>query len=126
MVENTGNSYRTRQAVVAAFVLIALALAIIVYGATDAGASGAVGVFLLITGIGITVLSFLFSNEPDKFGPSELMYRLVAGLLILIVGLAVLLYALDVEGYVIAAVVIIAIALIGLCTALINGKNTKY
>lgn len=126
MVENTGNKYRTREAVVAAFVLIALALAVIIYGATDAGLLGAFAAFLIVTGIGLAVMSVMFDSTPDKFGPSEMMYRMVFGTLLFVAGLACLLYTFDVKGYVILAVVILAIAVIGLCAALVNGKKSKY
>lgn len=126
MVENTGNLYRTHQAIVAAFVLIAIALAVIIYGATDAGFLGALAAFLIVTGLGVAAMSALFDSTPDKFGPSEMMYRMVAGILILVIGLAMLMYAFDVKGYIILAVVIIAVAVLGLCTALINSKKSKY
>ena len=126
MVENTGNKYRTREAVVAAFVLIALAFAVIVYGATDTGFVGALSAFLIVAGIGIAVMSALFDSTPDKFGPSEMIYRLVFGILLLAAGLAGLMYKFDVSTYIIVAVVIIIIAVLGLCVALVNGKNSKY
>ena len=126
MVENTGNKYRTREAVVAAFVLIALALAVIVYGATDAGVTGSLAAFLIVAGIGIAVMSALFDSTPDKFGPSEMIYRLVVGVIIFAVGLVCLLFAFDVSTYVIVAVFIIIIAVLGLCVALVNGKKSKY
>ena len=126
MTENTGNAYRTKQAVVAAFVLIAAAAAILVIGLTDIGAAGALGVFLLIVGIGMAVLSLMFSGEPDKFGPSEKVYRLDFGLILAIIGLICIMISYHVAWYAYVAVLLIGIAIVGLLTALSNSKKTKY
>ncbi len=125
-MENTGNKYRTREAVVVAFVLIALAFAVIIYGATDAGFVGALGAFLAVAGVGLAALSMLFDSTPDKFGPSEMLYRMVFGILMFVAGVVCLMHAYDVKWYITVAVVIIAIAVVGLCAALVNGKNSKY
>ncbi len=126
MVENTGNKYRTREGVVIVFVLIALAFAVIIYGATDAGLLGAIAAFLIVTGVGLVVMSALFDSTPDKFGPSEMMYRTVFGAILTVVGLACLMYSCDMKGYIIGAVVLICIAVIGLYATLVNGKKSKY
>ena len=125
-MDNTGNMYRTKQALVAAFVLIAVALAVIIYGATGLGAKGAVGVLLLIIGVGIAAMSLMFSGEPDKFGPSEKVFRLVMGVIIALVGAVILLWTAGAAWYILAAVLLIGIALLGAFTAVSNSKKSKY
>ena len=125
-MENTGNAYRTRQALVGAFILIAAALAIMVYGATDLGALAALGIFLLVLGIGIAAMSLMFNGTPDKFGPSEKVYRLVMGVIIAIVGAVLLLHTAGAAWYILVAVLLIGIAVLGAVTAISNSKNAKY
>ncbi|MCQ2079297.1 MAG: hypothetical protein MJZ38_04495 [archaeon] len=126
MVENTGNSYRTAQAVVAGFIIIAVAVAVILWGATDLGAVSIAGVFLFIVGLMFAVLSLLFNGTPDKFGASERSYRLTIGLLLIVVGAVMIIAGFNVELYITVAVLLIGIAVIGICTALSNSKKTKY
>lgn len=126
MVENAGNSYRTAQAVIAAFIIIDVAVAVILWGATDLGMVSIAGAFLLILGVMFAVLSLLFDRTPDKFGPSEGSYRLTVGLLLIVVGAAMIAAGYNVGWYVVAAVVLIGIAVIALFTALSNSKKTKY
>ncbi|AMH93810.1 transmembrane protein [methanogenic archaeon ISO4-H5] len=125
-MENTGNAYRTRQALVGAFILIAAALAIVIYGATDLGALAAAGIFILVVGIGIAALSLMFSGTPDKFGPSERVYRLVAGVLLAIIGAVLLLHGFGAAWYILIAVLLIGIAILGALTAISNSKQAKY
>ena len=125
-MENTGNAYRTRQAMVGAFILIAAALAIVVYGATNLGALAAVGIFVLVLGIGIAALSLMFSGTPDKFGPSEKVFRLVAGVILAPIGAVLLLHVWGAAWYILVAVLLVGIAVLGALTALSNSKNAKY
>ena len=125
-MENTGNAYRTRQAMVGAFILIAAALAIVVYGATNLGALAAVGIFVLVLGIGIAALSLMFSGTPDKFGPSEKVFRLVAGVILALIGAVLLLHVWGAAWYILVAVLLVGIAVLGALTALSNSKNAKY
>ena len=125
-MENTGNAYRTRQAMVGAFILIAAALAIVVYGATNLGALAAVGIFVLVLGIGIAALSLMFSGTPDKFGPSEKVFRLVAGVILALIGTVLLLHVWGAAWYILVAVLLVGIAVLGALTALSNSKNAKY
>jgi len=125
-MENTVNAYRTHQALVGAFILIAAALAIVIYGATDLGALAAAGIFILVVGIGIAALSLMFSGTPDKFGPSERVYRLVAGVLLAIIGAVLLLHGFGAAWYILIAVLLIGIAILGALTAISNSKQAKY
>jgi len=125
-MENTGNAYRTRQALVGAFILIAAALAIVIYGATDRGALAAAGIVSRGVGIGIAALSLMFSGTPDKFGPSERVYRLVAGVLLAIIGAVLLLHGFGAAWYILIAVLLIGIAILGALTAISNSKKAKY
>lgn len=126
MVENTGNKYRTTQAITAGLVLIAAAAAILVWGLTDLGIGAVVGIFLAVVGVAVAVMSLMHSAEPDKFGPSEKVYRLVFGFVLILVGMVGILSAFDLGWYVYAAVLLIGIALIGICTAVSNSNKTKY
>ncbi|AGI48459.1 hypothetical protein TALC_01485 [Thermoplasmatales archaeon BRNA1] len=123
MVDNKGNAYRTRQLVIVFCVLIGLALALLAWGAAGLSALAAVGVFLIIFGGAVVAVGSTFSSKPDKFGPSEQMYRVSVGLVILLIGVVMVMTLADVSWYVYVAILIIGIAVIGLATGLINSRN---
>lgn len=126
MVENTGNSYRTRQAVLACTALIAIAVAVLLVGYYELSVLIGAGVFLLMIGTVVAVMSFTFSKTPDKFGPSEMNFRLIAGLVMAVVGAFLLMLGYEVETYICIAALIIAIAVIGLCATFLGNKTSKY
>lgn len=79
-----------------------------------------------MVGIGIAALSLMFSGTPDKFGPSERVYRLVAGVLLAIIGAVLLLHGFGAAWYILIAVLLIGIAILGALTAISNSKQAKY
>jgi hypothetical protein len=112
-------------AVTLGLVIIALAVGLIVYYLTE-NALGAVGVVVLIAGAVTSVLALGYSATPDKFGPSEAMYRLAAGAVAADVGVVLLLAAFTSLGAVIlVAIFLIILAVVGISVALINGKEGK-
>lgn len=126
MVQNSGNAYRTRGVVVSALVLIAIAVGLILYGALDVAAVTTLGVVVIIIGIAVFAVGATYSTEPDKFGPSEQMYRVAAGLFAILIGIVLILLGQDVNTWVTVAVLIIGIALIGLASGLINSRKSKF
>lgn len=123
MVDNKGNMYRTRGALSLGFAVIGIAVALIVFFATDLGIAPSIGVFLLFVGGGLLAMCAGYTGTPDKFGPSERDYRLVWGLLVIIIGVLLILTTFGLDWYWYVAVIIIAVALIGMAMALINSKK---
>ena len=126
MVENQGNAYRTRGVIMAAVALMGIALGAILYGVAGVGITAVIGVVLIVLGIDIFVVGATYNSEPDKFGPSEQMYRTALGLVIALIGVILVIVGYDVSIWVAVAVLIIGIALIGLSTGLINSKKSKF
>lgn len=126
MVENQGNAYRTRGVIMAAVALMGIALGAILYGVAGVGITAVIGVVLIVLGIDIFVVGATYGSEPDKFGPSEQMYRTALGLVIALIGVILVIVGYDVSIWVAVAVLIIGIALIGLSTGLINSKKSKF
>ena len=126
MVENTGNPYRTHQAIVVCGLLIAVAVVVLLAGFFELNILVAAGVLILAVGLTIAVLSHMYSAAPEKFGPSESAYRLVIGAIVALIGAIIILYGLEVELYVVIAIFIIGIAAIGLCATFIGNKTSKY
>lgn len=123
MTDNKGSGYRTLGAVTAGGMLIALALAAILYGTETVGVAGALGVFLLIAGIILAVASIKYSGAADKFGPSEADFRLVGGVLLAAVGAIIVIVDYGAAWYVAAAVLLIVVAVLGIAMALKNNKG---
>ncbi len=123
MVDNRGNAYRTRAALTAGIALIGLAVAILGYFALDLGALPSVGIFVLAVGLGILLLSPGYSGTPDKFGPSEMDFRLVGGTLIAAVGFLLILTLCNLEWYVYVVVFIIVVAILGMLMAVRNSRK---
>lgn len=126
MVENTGNPYRTHQAIVACVLLIAVAAVILLTGYFGLSLIVAAGVLILAVGLTIAALAHMYSAAPDKFGPSESAFRLIIGAVIAVVGAVVVLIGFEVELYVVIAILITGIAAIGLCATFIGNKTSKY
>lgn len=126
MVENQGNAYRVRGVVITAVALIGIAVGALLYGLADVGITVAIGVILIILGIDILAVGSTYSAEPDKFGPSEGMYRVAVGSVIALIGAIMVIVGYDVNIWVAVAVFIIGIALIGLATGLVNGRKAKF
>ena len=126
MVENTGNPYRTHQAIVACTLLIAVAAVILLVGYFGLSLIMAAGVLILAVGLVIAGLAHIYSAAPEKFGPSESVYRLIIGAVIAVVGAVIVLIGFEVELYIVIAILIIGIAAIGLCATFIGNKTSKY
>ena len=115
---------RTLSAVVLGSFIIALAVGLIAYYATDYGLAIILWVTLLIFGIALFALSFLYPKESGKFTPSESLYRTVLGLIIAVIGLIGLLYtATSISWIILVAVFLIVLAVVGIAVALTNGKK---
>lgn len=125
MTENKGNAYRMKQVWSTFFVIIALAVAIALYWGADTSALVAVGAAVLIIGIAIAGVGATHDRTPDKFVPSEMIYRVVAGLFVILIGITMIVVEYS-EAWVAAVVFIVGIALIGLLAALNNSKHSKY
>lgn len=124
-MDNKGNRYRVNNAIVAGFVLIGAALAIIVYFAGLMDPVPSLGLFVALSGMGVLGMSLAYSDAQVKFGPSERGFRLAMGALITAVGAIMVLYQLGLEWYFYIAAVLIAVAAIGMGMALMNGKRMK-
>ncbi|MCL1979154.1 MAG: hypothetical protein FWG60_03240 [Methanomassiliicoccaceae archaeon] len=117
---------RTLSAVTLGSLIIALAIGLIFYAATDCGWMMIIWTTMLIFGIALFALSFLYPGESGKFGPSESIYRMVLGILIAVAGvIGILNTYTDVSIWILAAIFLIAVALVGITVALINGKKEE-
>lgn len=125
-MENTGNSYRTRQAVSICGALIALAVTVLLVGVYGVSLIVGAGAFLLIIGALIAIISLSFDGTADKFGPSERDFRLIVGLVVAIIGITAMLVGYDTNIYVTIAVLIIGIAIIGLLATFRGNRSSKY
>jgi cell division protein FtsW (lipid II flippase) len=115
---------KTLSAVTLGCFIIALAVGLIVYYATDYGLTMILWTVLLIFGISIFAISFAYSGERGKFGPSESSYRMVVGILAAAVGLIGMLYIVtDISLLILAAIFLIVLALVVIVVALMNGKK---
>jgi hypothetical protein len=116
---------RTTSAVTLGLIIIALAVGLIVYHLTDS-IPGGIAVIILVAGIALASTSLGFSGTPDKYGPSDSLYRLVVGLVVAVIGVIILVYAFtDLSAIILVAIFLIAIALIGIFAAVFNGKGGK-
>ncbi|MCL1811257.1 MAG: hypothetical protein FWG41_03445 [Methanomassiliicoccaceae archaeon] len=114
---------RTLSAVTLGSLIIALAVGLIVYVATDEWTM-ILWTTLLIFGIALFALSFLYPSESGKFGPSESLYRMVLGILLAVVGIVgILSVYTDLSSLILVAILLIALALVGIMAALMNGKK---
>ncbi len=125
MTENKGNAYRMKQVWTMFLVLLAAAVGIILYWGADTSASVAAGAVIRIIGIAVAGGGATHSSAPDKFGPGEMLSRVAAGLVIILIGI-VLVISEYCDLWVAAVVFIVGIALIGLLAATNNSKHSKY
>jgi hypothetical protein len=117
---------RTLSAVTLGAFLIALAVGIIAWVAMDSALTMILWVTLLIFGIALFALSFLYPKGSGKFGPSEFIYRMVAGIIIAAIGLIGILFTeTEISIWILAAIFLIVLAVVGITVALMNGKEGK-
>jgi len=115
---------RTLSAVTFGAIMISLALGLIFYVALDRGLGIILWITLLFVGIAVFALSFLYSKESGKFGPSESAYRMVIGILMAVIGAIGLLYTFtDISLLILVAIFLIVLAAVGISVALMNGKK---
>ena len=115
---------KTLSAVTLGAFIIALAVGLIVYSVTDYDWTMIIWITLLIFGIALFALSFLSSSEPGKFGPSDSSYRMIMGILAATIGAVGLLNTLtNLSIWVLIAIFLIVLALVGISVALMNGKK---
>jgi hypothetical protein len=127
MTDNKGNNYRIRNTVVFAGALIALAVGLLIVGLANLAWINLLWIFMLVFGIVLAVVGTTYNSTPDKFGPSEQIYRIAIGALLALFGLIGLLWSnACTEYYICLAVLLIGIAVIGLAVALSNHKTSKF
>ena len=115
---------KTLSAVTLGSLLISIAVGLLVWTVTDESPIIVIWTALLIFGVILVLLSFMYSPVPTKFGPSDAMYKLVCGILAAMIGLIGMLYTFtDLEFWVLVAIFIIALAVTGIAVALVNGKR---
>jgi len=112
---------RTLSATVLGAFIIALAVGLITYAMTDYGLTIILWVTLLIFGIAVFAMSFMYPKESGKFGPSESSYRMVVGSIAALAGLIGLLYTItDIDPLILTAIFLIAFAVVIIAVALMN------
>ena len=115
---------RTLSAVTLGLLLISFAVGLIVGMVTDKGILAIVCITILIFGIVLAAMSLLYPNGQTKFGPSEGMYKLVCGLMLVTIGLVGTLNVYtDIGLTILAAIFIVMIAVIIISVALMNAKK---
>jgi len=114
----------TTSAVIIGSAIIAVAVGLIVYAAIGGSVTIVLWISTLIFGMSLVALSFLSSNKSGKFSPSEFIYRFVNGVLIAVFGAMGLLYIYaDVSNWILVAIFLIALALLGIAAAVVSGKR---
>ena len=115
---------RTLSAALLGAFIIALAVGLIIFAVTDYGVTVILWITLLIFGIALVALSFMYPKESGKFGPSEFIYKLVAGVILAMIGLIGMLFTLtDMDPLILAAIFLIVLAVVIVAVALMNGKK---
>ena len=116
---------RTLSAITLGALIIALGVSLIVYVASDEWTM-ILWVTMLIFGAALFALSFLYSGESGKFGPSESVYRMVVGIILLTAGaIGVLSTYTEINAWILIAAFIIVVALVGIVVAIMNGKKEE-
>ncbi|MDR3074875.1 MAG: hypothetical protein LBU30_02405 [Candidatus Methanoplasma sp.] len=117
---------RTLSAVTLGLFIISLAAGLIVFSVTDHGPMIILWVTILIFGTALFVMSFMYSGEIGKFGPSDSIYMMVPAILLAVIGLLGILHMFtDLSIWILVAVFLIALALVGISVALENGKKEE-
>ncbi|MDR1405440.1 MAG: hypothetical protein LBJ20_07755 [Candidatus Methanoplasma sp.] len=115
---------RTLSAVTLGLFIISLAIGLMVFAATDYGLIIVLCTTVLIFGIALFAVSFMYPGESGKFGPSDRMYRAISGILAATVGFVGMLHIFtDLSIWILAGVFLIVLASVGISAALINGKK---
>ena len=122
-----GNKTRTLSAITAGMFLIALAIGIIAYKATETGGiTIIIWVLALVFGLMLCMISTAYSDKEIKGVPSEMMYRFAVGSFVALIGLSGILWTLTkLDSMYILAIFIIGLAAIGISVALINSKKVE-
>lgn len=119
MTDENGLKPRTWNAVAVGALLIAAALAIILYW-YQRDLICAFGTLLLVYGIYMAGTSFLKSGGESNFGPSDADAALAAGTVVAGVGVTCLVWGFTGEVLITVAVLIIILAVVGIIMAMKN------
>ena len=112
---------RTLSAISGAMFLISLVVGLVLYYATDMGASIILWVILIMMGVTVAVLAPLQKGRSTNFGPSEADYSLVMGVLMLVIGLAGYMYMFtDLDWIAPVAMIVVIIAILVIVLAVKN------
>lgn len=115
---------RTLSAALLGAFIIALAVGLICFAVTDHGVTIILWITLLIFGGALVALSIVYPKDGTKFGPSESVYRMVAGTIAATAGLMGLLFTMtEMDPIILAALFLIVLAAVIIAAALKNGKN---
>lgn len=116
---------RTLSAITLGSFLISLAIGLIVFAVTGGELTTVLWITMLIFGIALLIMSFRYSGEDRKFGPSDSIYRMTAGIIIAIAGLIGLLnvFIPGLSMLISVAIFLVAVALVGIFVAVTNGKK---
>ncbi|MCL2031778.1 MAG: hypothetical protein FWG96_00665 [Methanomassiliicoccaceae archaeon] len=114
---------RTLSAVTLGSLIISLAVGLIVYVLTDRWIM-ILWTTMLIFGIALFVLSFMYPRESGKFGPSAFTYIMAWGVIAAAVGtVGILSVYTDISIWILAAILLIVLAVEGMTIAFMNGKK---
>ncbi|MCL2148764.1 MAG: hypothetical protein FWH47_05450 [Methanomassiliicoccaceae archaeon] len=114
---------RTLSAVTLGSLMVSLAVGLIAYVLTDKLVM-ILWTALLVSGVALFALSFLYPRESGKFGPSPSTYMMAWGVIAATAGVVGVLGAYtDISIWILAAIIIIVLAVLGMMIALMNGKK---
>lgn len=115
---------RTVSAVVLGLFIIGVAAGFILYSTVKDDITIILWTVLIVGGLALVILSDMFTGKDTGFGPSESAYRAVVGAVCIVIGIVGMLFIFtDVDLWVLAAIFLIAIAVIGMAVALSNGRK---
>ena len=117
--ESKGLNPRTWNAISAGVLLLAIAVGVLLFVATDDLLS-TFSVILLVYGLYIAVMSFAKKGGEDNFGPSAADAAMAAGAVIAGIGLAGFAYSFTDNVLITVAVLIIVLAVVGIVMAIKN------
>ena len=123
MTDDNGMRPRTWSALAAGALLLAVALAIILYWATG-DLLNAFAAFLIVYGVYMAASSGLRRKDETGFGPSDSDAAIAGGIILAGVGATCLVWGATGDGLPTAAVLIVIVAVAGIAMALKN-RNVR-
>ncbi|MDD3379298.1 MAG: hypothetical protein PHG86_04855 [Candidatus Methanomethylophilaceae archaeon] len=114
---------KTMSAVLLGAAIIALAIGLIIYSVVRKDFFVIIWSFALIFGIAICITVSAYSNA-EKHGPSEMMYRLSTGMVMVLIGIIgfINIFA-SIDALILIAIFLIGLAFIGITVAITNNKK---